>query len=800
MNNLKFAVRQLLKNPGFTAVAVLTLALGIGATTAMFSFVNAVVLKPLPYAQPDGLVMVFENYLANGWRKNIVGPPVLDEWRRRSTVFEGLAAVRSYGNFTLTGRGSPEPLEGTFVSANLFSLLRVNPLLGRSFLPEEETVGRDQVVILSYGLWQRRFGGDANILGQTLVLGARSYTVIGVMPRHFVNPYGERELWAPLAFTPDDMSQRHNHSYTVYGRLKQGVTLAHAREEMDAVARGMAEADAQNQGWGAEVYPLKEIIVGDAPRLLFILLGAVGFVLLIGCANIASLLLARSSGRTREFAIRAALGAGRSTLIRQLLTESLLLAVIGGTLGIVVAWLGIGWLVRLSPADLPRLGEGISIDGSTLAFTTVVTLATGLIFGLFPARQATNPTLSRELTESARGSSDGRQRQFARSILVVGEVALSLMLLIASGLLLRSFARLLEQNPGYVPEQLVTTALNLPRLTYPELADRLRVLDPFLAATREIPGVQSAAYAYGVPLTKVYSNLGVTVRGAPPPAPGATVSAGYSQVSPGYFATLKIPFVEGRDFTDFDGTNSARVVIVNQQFAKDFKLGDRILGRHIDIGDGATNAEIVGVVGDLKRQSLAGEMKAEVYVPYRQKCWGYLTLAVRTQRDSADVMRAIRGELDRFDRDLPLDEVRTMTQLVSADVAERKLAVRMLGGFAGCALLLSALGLYGVLAYTVSQRTREIGIRLALGAQRREVLGLVIAHGMRLTALGVVIGLGGAFLVTRILDRLLYEIKPSDPVTFAAVSITLAVVALAACWLPARRAARVDPMVALRTE
>jgi putative ABC transport system permease protein len=799
IQDLRYGLRMLAKNPGFTAVAVLTLALGIGANTAMFSFINAILLRPLSYQDPDRLVMVFENHATNGWFKMQIGAPVLEEWRKQNTVFEGLGAVRSYGNFTLTGKGQPETLKGSSFSANIFPLLGIKPLLGRGFLPDEETFGNHRVALLSYEFWQRRYGGEPNIIGQSLTLGGEPHTVVGVMPPRTISPDGDRELWTALAFKPYELNERHSHNFSVYGRLKPGMTLAQARAEMDVIARRMAEADPQNRGWGAEVHPLHEIIVGNSRRLLLVLLGSVGLVLLIGCANIASLLLARAAARTREFAIRAALGAGRGALIRQLLTESCVLAAIGGALGVLLARFGLNALVRFSPPDLPRMIEGIPLDGTTLAFTALITLATGIIFGVMPAWQASNPALARELAETARGSSAGHRRHFARAALVVGEVALSLVLLIGAGLTIRSFGRLLAQNLGFVPEHLVTMLIGLPEQRYPGQAERTRVFDPLLMAVRTIPGVEAAGYAFGAPLTYINNRRPVVIRDAPP-APGESVSAGYGQVSPGYFATMKTPLLQGRDFTDFDRTNTAPVVIVDETFVRNFKLGSNVIGRRIDIGDGAENAEIVGVVKDIKRTGMADGLRGEMYRPYRQICWGVLTLVVRTQRNPAEVTRAIRAELDSLDRDLPLENVRTMSQLVAANVAQRRLSVQLLSGFAGGALLLSALGLYGVLAYTVSQRTREIGIRVALGAPQHDVLGLVIGQGMRLALTGLALGLAGAFALTRVLGHLLYEIKPTDALTFTVAPLTLITVALLACWLPARRAARVDPIKALRSE
>jgi len=796
MNDLKFAFRQLLKNPGFTAVAVLTLALGVGANTAIFSFVNTILLRPLPFMEPERLVMVYTSYQANDSHKNWVAAPTLNEWRKQSTVFEGLAA-RSFDGFVLTGRGQPENISGSRLSANIFRLLGIRPVLGRDFHPEEESYGKDHVVLLSHELWQRRFSGDIGIVGQSITLDDEPYAVIGVMPPRTFFPERNTQLWTPLAFSPEQLRDHGSHNYLVYGRLKPGITLAQANTEMGVIAQRMAQTDEHYQGSGVEVYPLQEIMVGDSRPVLLVLFGSVGFVLLIGCVNIASLSLARSLERARELAIRAALGAGRGRMIRQLLIESLLLAALGGATGTLLAGFGLQALAHFSPPDLPRVWEGIHLDGRVLGFTGLLTLMAGLISGLVPALQGSNFALAGELNESPRGSSAGRQRQQLRAVLVVCEVALSVMLLIGAGLMIRSFGRLVSQELGYNPEHVVTLDMGLPWKKYSTLADQARFFERLKAQVETLPGVQSVGLVRGLPLSGQNVGMSIGVPGAPPPAPGEPWDADYAQVSPGYFRTMNIPLLQGRDFNETDRTNTVPVTVVNERFVKNFKLGTNVLGRLISFG-GVKNIEIIGVVKDTKRTGLADVQRGEVFRTYQQQCWGFMSLVVRTQRDPAEIIRVVRAELDTLDKDQPIENVRTMTQLVASSVGQRRLSVQLLAGFSGVALLLAAIGLYGLLAFNVTQRTQEIGIRMALGAQRGDVLGLVVGQGMRLGLLGVGIGLAAAMALSRVLQTLLYDVKPTDPLTFTAVSLALIAVALLACWLPARRAAKVDPMEALR--
>jgi len=799
MNDFRFALRQIAKNPGFAVVAVVTLALGVGANTAIFSFVCAILLKPLPYANPDRLVQLFESNLVNGWHKNAIGAPVIAEWRRQATMFEGMAA-RGSDIYSMIGHGAPVVLSGAPVSANTFSLLRMKPLLGRDFLPEEETYGKHHVVILSFECWRKRFGGDTNILGQSLTLNGEPHQVIGVMPPRMQYPEPNLEAWTPLAFSPDQLSQRHNHSFTAFGRLKPGVSIAAAQAEMDLIAKRMEAADEQNKGWGIELYPMLEIQVGDSRRLLLVLLGSVGFVLLICCANIANLLLARASARGREFAVRTALGASPSHIVRQLLAASLVLATLGGIAGVLIARIGVSVLLVASPPDLPRISEGVRVDGWTLAFTAIITLLAALLFGLAPAWQMSRQKMARDLSDAARGSSSGPHRRRLSSIFVTGQVALALMLSIGAGLMIRSFGRLVSQDLGYQIENLINLPLDLPGKVYPSLGAKTAFFEQLRERVATIPGVTSAALAYGLPLGVEDSQLTVEVVGAPPPRPGESTSAGYAQISPGYFNTLGIPLLQGRDFTSHDRTNTSPVVIVDQTFARHFKLGANPVGRRVNVGEGTQKAEIVGLVKDVKRRDLAGAPRGEIYRPFLQNCWGYMNLTIRTRRSAQDITRAVRSELDQLDKDLPLENVRTLSYLVDSALQQPRLSVELIGGFAGMALLLTAIGLYGVLAYNVGQRSREIGIRMALGAQKSQVLSLVIGHGLRLILVGIGLGLIAALALTRVMGSLLFEVKPTDPITYLGVSGLLLVVGSLACWLPARRATRVDPIQSLRYE
>jgi putative ABC transport system permease protein len=800
MNDLKFAVRQLRKNLGFTTVAVLTLALGIGANTAIFSFANAILLRPLPYNDADRLVMIFENYPAHGWFNNAVAAPLLEAWRKKATAFEGLGArAYSTSSLVLTGLGSPETLRGMRVSANVFGLLGVKPVVGRGFQAEDEVFGKHQVALLSYEFWQNRFGGDTNVIGRMVVLNSEPRVVIGVMPPRTDFPSGGIQVWLPLAFEPWELQYRHAHNYLVLAKLRPGISLAQANVEMRLVAEQMAAADPENKGWGVEVHGLQTVMVGDIQRPLLVLVGAVGLVLLIGCANLANLLLIRSTARVREFAIRSALGAERGRLIRQLLTENLLLSALGGLGGWLLATAALAGCIRLSPPNLPRLWEGIHLDGTALAFTAFLSLLTGLLFGLLPALQASNPALAREFTEKTGGSASGRRDQWRRG-LVIAEMALSVVLLIGAGLMIRSFSRLFAQDFGFNPAHLVIMDLNLPSKKYPTQSDRQRLFDELLTKVHAAPGVIASAAVFGLPLSGSIEGQDLELVGGPPPNPAELLTADYAQVSPGYFSAMNIPLLEGRDFTERDTTNTPMVLIVNESLIRQFKLGTNVLGRRLKVTDSDRESEIIGVVKDVKGRDLASTPRGGLYRSYKQVCRGQMTLVIRTLSRPSDLARTLRAELDQLDKDLPIENVRTMTQVLALSIGERNLSVRLLTGFAGAALVLAAIGIYGVLAYHVTQRTREIGIRMALGAPAQAVLSLVLWQGMSLALIGVGIGVALALALTRAMQRLLFEVEPTDPFTFAGGATLLLGVALLACWLPARRASKVDPMEALRHE
>jgi len=804
--DLRYGLRMLVKNPGFTIVAVLALALGIGANSAIFSVVNTVLLRPLPYQDPERLVMVWEANAKAGFPKDTPAAANYVDWRDQNQVFEGMAAIANQ-NFNLTGTGEPERIEGRLVSANLFGLLGVEPHLGRAFLPEEDQPGRHNVVVLSYGLWQRRFGSDGKIVGQALTLNGENYTVVGIMPPHFQFPTREDQLWAPIAFTPQQAANRGRHYLEVVARLKPGVTLAQAQAEMSAIAVRLQQQHAENTDLGANVTPLHEQIVGDIKPALLVLLGAVGFVLLIACANVANLLLARAAGRQKEISIRVALGASRLRLIRQFLTESLLLAVLGGVVGLLLSLWGVSLLKAFIPENISQV-EAITIDGRVLLFTLLVSLLTGLIFGLAPAAQAASLNLSETLKEGGRDSAAGSRGNRIRGALVIAEVAVSLILLIGAGLLINSFLRLRNVDPGFRTNNLLTMQVVLPAFKYPDQARRTAFYDQLLNRIETLPGVKSAAFTTNLPLYRQGNSMGVSVEGIPDPAPGQgrRPSVMTRVISPRYFQTMGIQLLQGRGFSNEDKEDAPAVAVINETMARHFWPGQDPLGKRLTPGS-LTSTDpndwitVVGVANDVRQIDLTAPPKPQMYLSYVQA--GFFApgdLVVSTDLEPLSLAAAVRKAVWEVDKDQPVSNIRTMEEIASESVARQRFSMLLLGVFAALALVLAAVGIYGVMSYSVAQRTREFGIRMALGARRGDVLRLAVGHGLKLVLIGIVVGLGAAFFLTRVMSSLLFGVSATDPITFIGISLVLISVAVIASYLPARHATKIDPMVALRYE
>ncbi len=798
--DLRYGARMLTKQPSFTLIAVLTLSLGIGANTAIFSVVNAVLLRALPYPQSEQLVMLWQGGQRGELGQMPVSPPELMDYRAGQQVFQSLAA-HTMADANLSGSGEPERLRAAVVSADWFAVLRTQPLSGRTFLPEEHQPGQNNSVVLSYGLWQRRFGGDASVLGRSVVLNGRARTVAGIMPAGFRYP-SEADLWLPLAFTPEQLSPafRSRHYLDTIARCKDGVTLAQAQENIRAIAARFP--DEGPTGMPARLVSLHEQLVGQVKAPLVLLLAAVVFVLLIACANVANLLLARSTARRAEMAIRQALGAGRSRLLRQLLTESLLLALAGGTLGLLLAWWGIGPLAALAAEAIPRVDE-VELDGRVMGFAAGVSLLTGLLFGLAPAWQAARLNLNAMLKSGAPGAG-GFSRQRTRSLLVVSEIALALILLAGAGLLLRSFHRLGQVNPGFNPARVLTADLALPFARYDTNAKRAAFYQQLIERLQALPGVQSAGIISDLPLSGMNADRSYTHDAIPPDRQrGSPPNADYRHCSPDYFNAIGIPLLRGRAFTEQDTPDAEPVAIVNETLARRIWPNENTVGKRIAFfaPQGLEPWRvIVGVTGDVKHRGLNEEARPEIYVPHAQAPEGTMTLILRAAGDPLALTAAVRNAVQSLDADQPLFHVRTLAQLRAESIAPQRFSLLLLGLFAAVALLLAALGIYGVISYAVSQRTHEIGIRMALGAQAGDVVRLVIGQGMKLALLGIAVGLGGALVVTRSMKTLLFGVRPTDPLTFAAIALLLMLVALLACWIPARRATKIDPLTALRQE
>jgi putative ABC transport system permease protein len=802
LQDLRYGARMLLKAPGFTLVAVITLALGIGANTAIFSVVNAVLLRPLPFENPDRLMTVWENNLKQGQDHGSVGGANFTDWKNQNQVFESLAAYFNW-NYNLTGGDEPQRLRAVVVSGDFFQTLASVAAAGRALAPEDDQEGKDDVIVLSHAFWQSRFGASREIIGQTIMLNGRGHTVVGVMPPSFHFPDERVDIWRPMAMSAQQAQNRQGKWLSVIGRLKTGVSIEQASAEMNTIARQLEQQypDA-NAGSGVQLLPLHEEIVGKISSLLLILLGAVGFVLLIACANIANLLLARASSRQKEIAVRAALGASRRRLISQFLTESLLLAVMGGVLGLLIALWGSDALIALSPGNIPRLQEA-GMDGRVLGFTLLLALLTTLIFGLAPAWQASKPDLNEVLKEEGRGASSGSGRSL-RSLLVVAEVAVSVVLLVGAGLMIKSFIQLQSVNAGFDPHNLLTMEVTLPPARYGQNQQQIAFFQQALEQIKTLPGVESAGAVQDLPFKFNAMSFPVTLEDQPARPAAEQPKAVYRAVTDDYFRTLGIPLLKGRWFTAQDDQNTLPVVIINQAMASRFWPDQDPLGKHIRFGEANDPAyAIVGVVGDIKHMGLDADEGAVMYQPHAQKRFGWLrwmTVVVRTNEEPMSLAAAVRSRIQEIDKDQPVYNVATMEQLLTKSIAQPRFSTLLLGVFALLALALTAIGVYGVVSYTIAQRTREIGIRMALGAQVRDVLRLVIGQGLKMVLLGVALGLSGAGVLSHVMKSLLFGVSATDPAIFAIISVLLTGVALLACYLPARRAAKVDPMVALRYE
>lgn len=811
--DVRYALRMLRKSPSFAAVAILTLALGIGANTAIFSVLDSVLLRPLPYKDPAGLVMVWENNSQHPNPHNTVSPPDFLDWQSRNSSFAEMAALFDERD-NLTGNGLPQEVIVQDVSANFFSVLGVNPILGPGFRAENGQAGHDKVVILSYGFWKERFAGDSGIIGKTLVLDGHPQTVVGVAPPDFTwfikdgsFTGAKPQMWSPFVF-PASFSDRKGigRFLSVVARLKPGVTVAQAQSQMSTIAARIAEEYPDFNGyWGANVVPVRDQISGELRPALLILFGAVAFVLLIACANVSSLLLARASAREREIAVRTAMGASPWRIASQLLTESAVLALIGGAIGVALAIWGTDLLLAASPKNLLDL-RSIPLDWRVLSFAAGATLIAGLLFGFLPSYISAHSGISETLKEGGRGSSAGKQKRFARSAFVVAQMCLALVLLAGSGLLIRSFIRLVGVDPGFDASHLLTFKVSLPSSKYGKDPARLAFFRQLLARISRLPGVRSASMNSFPPFSGLGSATGVHVLSQPERSLMDLPVAAVRVVGPDYFSTMQIPLHAGRTFREPELTEMRHVVIINQAFADQYLHGVDPLGQKAVIymksleESQNTPSEIIGVVGDVRQMGLDTPAEPTVYWPHPELVMSGMTILVRTVNDPLTLVSAVRNELQQMDPEQPMAAIATMDQLLAGSLSRSRFTMLVLGVFAALALVLASVGIYGVIAYSVTQRTQEFGIRLALGASRRDVLRLVLGQGARLALLGVGLGVIAALIVTRLMATLLYGISASDPVTFTAVALLLAIVALAACYIPARRATRVDPIVALRYE
>jgi putative ABC transport system permease protein len=809
LQDLRYGLRQLRKNPQFTALALLIVALGVGANTAIFSVVNAVLLRPLPFPQSERLVQVWHVPPAasfHGMSRFAVSPANYLDWLNQSRGFEQMA-IYGGSNFNLTNQSQPEAVMGAKVSSAFFSVLRVHPLLGRAFIPEEDQSGRDHVVLISQAFWQSHCGSNPNIVGQKIILDQQGYTVVGVMPARFFFPAPDTEwqpqLWTPLGWTAQDRATRGNHNYLVIGRLKPEITLQQAQAEMNTISRGLEQQyPADDKGWGAVVVPLRDQLVGEVRPALLVLLGAVAFVLLIACANLANLLLAKTLAKSKEIAIRTALGASRIRVLRQVLSETIVLALLGGTLGLLLAHIGIISIVSFMSNKLPRAAE-IGLDGGVLGFTFAMSIVTGVLAGLAPAWRLAKSNVNDQLKQGSgrTGSEQGGNR--TRSALVVAEIALSLTLLISAGLMVRSLWRLRNVDPGFDPHNLLTLTLDLPPVKYAKLTQQLGFVNEVLRRVRGLPGVDSAGAIDALPLSGNGSTQPIAVEGRPLVEMSEQPEVAVRTITPGYIHATRVAMLKGRDLTEADAADKPAAILVSESLAERFWPNEDPIGKHLTMSFfPGTSREVVGVVGDVKQDGLnVAERIATLYVPFAQTPnHRSLSLVVRTGSDRVNLVSAVTDAVHQVDREEPVVDVMTMDEVLSGSVAQPRFNMLLLAAFAGLALFLAAVGIYGVLSYAVKRRLQEIGIRMALGAARGDVLRMILGQGLRLAFMGVCIGLVASLGLTRFITSQLFEVKASDPLTLTGVSLLLVAVALAACYLPARRATKVEPTVALRYE
>ena len=799
LQDLRYGARLLVRSPGFSLVAIIALAIGIGANTAIFSVVYTLLLQRLPYRDADRLAIVWEHNTVRDRKSNVVAPANFIHWREMNQVFEDLATVTPTYSVTVTGNGDPEELQAQSISAELFQILGVGPALGRGFTAAENVPGT-QLVVISDRLWRRRFGGDPAILERPMISQGTPFTVVGVMPPGFSFLDKSVDVWLPIGFTAQSRTPR-GRSLTVVGRLKPGITDERAQLDMTRVSANLTQMfPAFNTGWTSRVVLLREQLTGDVRPALIVLAAAVAFVLLIACANVANLLLARATARQRELAVRAALGAGRARLVRQLLAESLVLSGIGGVCGLLLAWWALGFLRAVVAERLPiqRL-EMVGIDPYVLLFTLAASLVCGLVFGAVPALTASGSTLTDSLKDGGRSGSGSRGKR-TRSVFVVVEIALALVLLVGAGLLLRSFVRLLDRNPGFDASRTITMRISLPQARYGGDGQRAQFLERFFPQVDSLPGVEASGAISFLPLSGLGAATSMQIVGQPVPPQGQEPVTDVRVITHGYLKTMGVPLLKGRLFNEQDASDAKGRVVINETMALKHWPGEDPIGKRVRIAWDSLEDEVIGVVGDVRHAGLDGEIRPMTYWPYARNPYGTMTVTVRTAADPNRIVTSIASLVRQLDPELVVANVKTMDEVVSDSVAQRRLTMLLLTVFAGTALLLAAVGIYGVIAYSVTERTQEIGIRMALGAQRGAVLRMVITQALVLAVTGIAVGGGGALLLTRLMEGLLFEVKPADPLTFGVVSGILTAVALLASYIPGRRATQVDPVIALRAQ